>query len=117
MALDNRHHLEGVLERPGIFRLYVYDAYTQPVSREELVQTQAEVIWGETDGAPKIALGPSADGTCLEALAPGPVEFPVTLTLMTRLYGSSPGSRQELFTFPFSHFSHVDAAPHPHPAQ
>jgi len=114
MALDNRHHLEGALEQPGIFRVYIYDAYTQPVSREELGQTQAKVIWGENDGAPEVELKPAADGTCMEAQAPAPVRFPVTLTLLTRLPGSAPNSRPELFTFPFSHYSHIDVTPHQH---
>ena len=114
MALDNRHHLEGVLDRPGVFRVYVYDAYTQPVSPEELKQIQAKVIWGASDGAPEIDLKPSADGSCLEAPAPGPIRFPVTLTLLSRLPGTSATSRPELFTFPFSHYSHIDAEPHPH---
>jgi hypothetical protein len=117
MALDNRHHLEGVLDRPGIFRVYVYDAFTQPVSAEELAQTEGKVIWGDRDGAPTIQMQPSADSTCLEALAPEPVRFPVTLTLLMRLPGASPTARAELFTFPFSHYSHIDATPHPHPAQ
>jgi hypothetical protein len=117
MALDNRHHLEGVLERPGVFRLYVYDAYTQPLSREELGQTQAEVIWGESDGAPVIAMTPCEEEGCLEALAPMPVQFPITLTLMTRLYGTPPTARPELFTFPFSHYSHGGTAPHTHPGE
>ncbi|MBI2818657.1 MAG: hypothetical protein HYX73_01645 [Acidobacteria bacterium] len=114
MSLDNYHHLEGVLERPGVFRVYVYDAHTQPVSREQLEQTQAKVIWGDIDGAPEIDLKPSADGSCLEAPAPGPVRFPVTLTLLSRFPGTSPGSRSELFTFPFSHYSHIDTTPHTH---
>ena len=67
MALDNQHHLEGALERPGVFRAYVYDAYTQPVSAEELGKIQAKVIWGDQDGAPEIELKPNAEGTALEA--------------------------------------------------
>ena len=114
MALDNRHHLEGALERPGVFRLYIYDAFTEPVSMEELQQTDAKVIWGETDGAPEIQLKPSADGSCMEAEAPAPVHFPITLTLLTRLPGTSPNARPELFTFPFSHYSHIDVTPHEH---
>ena len=116
MALDNRHHLEGVLERPGLFHVYIYDAYTQPVSAEELGKAQATVIWGNQDGAPEIELKPNAEGTALEGKAPGPVRFPVSLTLLCRFPGASPTSRAELFTFPFSHYSHIDATPHTHPS-
>jgi hypothetical protein len=115
MALDNLHHIEGALERPGIFRVYVYDAYTKPVNREELGKVDAKVIWGEQDDAPEIALKPNAGGTALEANAPATVHFPVELTLLCRFPGAPPTSRPELFTFPFSHFSHIDLTPHTHP--
>lgn len=114
MALDNYHHLEGVLVRPGIFRVYIYDAYTRPVSPEELAKTEATVIWGDKDGSPQIELKPNADGSALEAQAPEPVRFPVTLTLLCRFPGAAPNTRAELFTFPFSHYSHVDTTPHTH---
>ncbi|HWP84620.1 MAG TPA: hypothetical protein VNN17_05485 [Terriglobia bacterium] len=114
MALDNRHHLEGTLERPGVFRLYIYDAYTNPISPQELRAVDAKVIWGDEDGAPELPLKPNADGTALEAQAPQPVRFPLTITLLCRFAGSAPNSRPELFTFPFSHYSHVDTTPHTH---
>lgn len=115
MGLDNRHHLEGTLDPPGVFRVYVYDAYTKPVSAEELGEVQAKVIWGEQDGAPEIELKPNAEGTVLEAEAPDPIHFPLTLTLLCRFPGEAPTSRPELFTFPFSHYSHIDTTPHEHP--
>ena len=116
MALDNKHHLEGTLEQPGVFRVYVYDAYTHPVSREDLGKVDAKVIWGVQDGALEIDLKPNASGSALEASAPEPVRFPVTLTLLCRFPGAPANSRPELFTFPFSHYSHIDTKPHPHPA-
>jgi hypothetical protein len=115
MALDNKHHLEGALERPGVFRVYMYDAYTHAVSPEVLGQASAKVIWGDQDGAPEIELKPNADGSALEAQAPQPIHFPVTLTLLCRFPGAEPSSRPELLTFPFSHFSHIDTTPHTHP--
>src|SRR5262245_39909340 len=54
MALDNKHHIEGLLESPGKFEVYLYDDHTRPVSRRELNQARMAVIWGEQDGAPKI---------------------------------------------------------------
>ena len=113
MALDNQHHLEGLLESPGVFRVFVYDDHTQPLGRAELEQTQATVIWGERDGAPEIDLKPSADGTVLEAKPPGPVRFPMTLTLLVRFPGVPATAKRELFTFPFSHYSHS----HPEPLE
>ncbi|MBI3934788.1 MAG: hypothetical protein HY316_08845 [Acidobacteria bacterium] len=114
MALNNQHHLEGVLDRPGIIRIYLYDSYTRPLSREELGRVPAKVIWGNRDGAPEIDLKPNADGTALEANAPEAVQFPFTLTLLCWFPGTSPTSRPELFTFPFSHYSHIDTTPHTH---
>ena len=113
MALDNKHHLEGVLDPPGVFHVYLYDDHTRPVSRQVLNQAKAKVIWGEQDGAPEIELKPSADGAVLEAPAPGAMQFPVTLTLLVRFPGAPAASRPELFTFPFSHFSHSQPEPHP----
>jgi len=116
MALDNKHHLEGTLERPGVFRVYIYDSFTQPVRREVLAQVDAKVIWGAQDGSPEIELKPNAGGSALEAQAPEAIHFPVTLTLLCRFPGAALSSRPELFTFPFSHFSHIDTTPHAHAA-
>ena len=115
MALDNKHHLEGVLEPPGVFRVYLYDAYTQPASRAELDQVQAQVIWGDHDGAPILVLNATSDGSVLEAAAPAPVRFPVTLTLLFRFPGAPATGKAELFTIPFSHYSHTQADAHPQP--
>src|SRR5271165_5179838 len=38
MALDNQHHLEGVLLEAGIFKVYLYDAFTKPLSAAEVQQ-------------------------------------------------------------------------------
>ena len=101
MALDNKHHIEGLLESPGVFEVYLYDDHTRPVSRRELNQARMTVIWGEQDGAPKIDLKPRSDGTLLEARAPGAMHFPVTLTLLVHFPGSAASAKPELFTFPF----------------
>jgi hypothetical protein len=116
MALNNKNHLEGVLDPPGVFRVYLYDDHTRPVSPEVLNQAQMMVIWGEQDGAPEIDLKPSQDASMLEANAPGTMHFPVTLTLLVHFPGAAATDRPELFTFPFSHYSHPPAAEtHAHP--
>jgi hypothetical protein len=117
MALNNKNHLEGVLDPPGVFRVYLYDDHTHPVSDEVLKQAQMMVIWGDNDGAPEIDLKPNADGTVLEAPAPAPMRFPVTLTLLVRFPGAAATDKPELFTIPFSHYSHPPGTPpHTHPA-
>ena len=116
MALDNKHHIEGLLEAPGLFEVYLYDDHTQPVSRGELSQARMTVIWGEQDSAPKIELKPRSDGNLLEARAPGTMHFPVTLTLLVHFPGSAASAKPELFTFPFSEYSHPPKSEaHTHP--
>ncbi len=105
MALDNKHHLEGVLLPPGIFCVYLYDAHTQPLGHAELHQSSGTVQWGNSDGAPETLLVVDDDAHRLETVLGQEVEFPVTLTLLLRLPGSPPDAKPELFTFPFSHYS------------
>ncbi len=105
MALDNKHHLEGVLLPSGTFCVYLYDAHTQPLGHAELHQTSGVVQWGDSDGAPETLLAVDEDAHRLEAAFGQEVEFPVTLTLLLRLPGSPPDAKPELFTFPFSHYS------------
>ena len=47
MALDGIHHLEGILVPPATFRVYVYDAYTRPISGGELRKAEGKVLWGD----------------------------------------------------------------------
>ncbi|MBI4463122.1 MAG: hypothetical protein HY647_00320 [Acidobacteria bacterium] len=111
MALDNVHHLEGVLEPPGTFRVYLYDSHTHPVKLEELRQAKGEVIWGESEDAPETPLTLFPDDQCLEASHGQAMKFPLVLTLRLYLPGSPPGGKPELFTFPFSHYSQESANP------
>ena len=48
MAPDNTHHLEGVYPRNGLFRLYLYDDYARPLSRDQLKGVKARVVTQET---------------------------------------------------------------------
>lgn len=105
MALDNKHHLEGILLPPGLFCIYLYDARTQPLGHAELHQASGTVQWGNFDGAPETTLAVDNDAHRLETALGQEVEFPLTLTLLLRLPGSLPDARPELFTFPFSHYS------------
>ncbi|MBI4443941.1 MAG: hypothetical protein HY649_11290 [Acidobacteria bacterium] len=109
MALDGIHHLEGILVPPATFRVYVYDTHTSPISGGELQKAEGKVLWGDSPDAPEIVLRPASDGECLEAELGEPARFPVTLTLLLRFPGAPPQSRPELFTFPFSHYSHANS--------
>ncbi len=106
MSLDGRFHLEGVLVDPGVFRVFLYDEFLKPVSGDLLAGSEARVIWGSQDDAPELPMKLSSGSQPFEASAPGTMRFPVTLTLLVRFAGSNPGASRELFTFPFSHYTH-----------
>ena len=105
MAMNSHHHLEGVLEAPGIFRVYLYDSHTAPLSPDQMKQASGTVLVGESDNAPEIQFTLSRDGKTLEAALGGQARLPVTLTLLLRFPGMAMDARPELFTFPFREYS------------
>jgi hypothetical protein len=105
MALDNKHHLEGILVPPGKFRVYLYDDHTKPLKAEETRQANGTVQIGESDDAPKIDLAPGKKKETLEATLGNGVKFPVTLTLLLHLPGMEPDAKPELFNFKFTQFT------------
>jgi hypothetical protein len=105
MALDNKHHLEGILVAPGTFRVYLYDDHTKPLKAEETRQASGTVQVGESDDAPKIDLTPGKKKETLEAKLGGGVKFPLTLTLLLHLPGMEPDAKPELFNFKFTQFT------------
>ena len=48
MAPDNTHHLEGVLPRARLFRLYLYDDYARPLPADQMKAVKARVVTNET---------------------------------------------------------------------
>jgi len=114
MAMDNHHHLEGVLERPYVFRVYLYDSHTKPLALDKIRQASGTVLVGESDYAPAIPLQLSSDGTTLEVLLDGRTTLPLTLTLRLRFPGMARDAKPELFTFPFREFTKT---PSPRPVQ
>jgi hypothetical protein len=113
MALDNKHHLEGVLLPSRMFRVYLYDAYTKPLSAAKVTQASGTVQIGESDNAPRVPLVVGKDGRTLEASLGEDLKLPVTLTLSLHLPDVAPNARPEVFTFPFSHFIAEDAPRRP----
>ena len=111
MALDNNHHLEGVLLQSGVFKVYLYDAFTKPLSAAKVKQASGNVQVGESDRAPRVPLVVGKEGQTLEAALGKDLKLPVTITLTLRFQESKPNVRPEVFTFPFSHYIAADAHP------
>jgi hypothetical protein len=105
MALDSHHHLEGLLERPGVFRVYLYDSHTRALPPGKMRQASGTVLVGDSDNAPEVRLQLSSDGRTLEAALDRGIKLPVTLTLLLRFPGMARDAKPELFTFPFREFS------------
>jgi hypothetical protein len=105
MALDNKHHLEGILVPPGTFRVYLYDDHTKPLKAEETRKASGTVQVGESDEAPKIDLAPGKKKETLEANLGNGVKFPVTLTMLLHLPGMELDAKPELFDFKFTQFT------------
>jgi len=105
MALDNKHHLEGVLLPSATFRVYLYDDHTKPLKAEETRQASGTIQVGESDDAPKIDLAPGRKKETLEANLGNGVKFPVTLTLLLHLPGMEPDAKPELFNFKFTQYT------------
>ncbi len=109
MAMDYKHHLEGVLIPPATFRVYLYDDHTKPLQAQETRKTSGTVQIGNSVNAPKITLGPGKRSDALEARLGKGVKFPVKLTLLLHLPGMAPNAKPELFNFTFTHFSDESA--------
>ena len=105
MALDNKHHLEGVLLPPGTFRVYLYDDHTKPLKAEETKEASGTVQIGDSENTLKISLAPGKKKETLEAGLGDGVKFPVALTVLLHLPGMAPDAKPELFNFKFTQFS------------
>ncbi|MBI4460677.1 MAG: hypothetical protein HY648_11540 [Acidobacteria bacterium] len=105
MALDDVHHLEGVLEPPGTFRVYLYDSRSYPLALERLKQASGWISWGEAEDSPQTPLKLSPDKQSLKAAYGQALKLPVVVTLWLALPGAPPNSKPEVFTFIFSGYS------------
>lgn len=104
MAMDYKHHLEGVLLAPGIFKVYLYDVYTKPLPEDKVREASGTLQIGDAADAPILPLVVAKDHRTLQVELSKDVKLPVTLTLALRFPDSQSGARPEVFTFPFDHF-------------
>jgi hypothetical protein len=110
MAQDQWHHLEGTYPKPGLFRAYFYDNYTQPIAAKAF---SGSVVLQEIDPATKmhkdVATFPlrlSRDGKTLEAtLKNDPRPSKEAATTMVAKIKMSPDGPEQPFTFAFVEYS------------
>ena len=104
MASDSWHHLEGTYPEPGMFRVFMYDDYTRPAAVTGM-SGRAEI-----DGR-SVALGPSSDGTSLEAHVDR-LAFPAHITAMVKFTAKG---QEQRFDFAFASFTKEPARAAPTP--
>lgn len=105
MSMDYKHHLEGTFVSPGIFRVYFYDARTEPLDEMEMKRVRGFIQVGDSENAPKIPLIPGSKKETLEANLGDRVRFPVAITLQLHLPGMESSAKPELFNFRFAEFT------------
>ena len=111
MAPDNWHHLEGTLARGGVVRIYLYDDYTRPLSRDRMKPVEGRIISKEGTREVSVPLVHSRGGQYLEAKVDSralPLSVVAKLTLKA-------GGPEHHFDFSFSEFSR-EPPPIPAPA-
>jgi hypothetical protein len=101
MALDYKHHLEGVLLPSGKFKVYLYDAFTKSLTADKVRETSGTVQVGESADAPIVPLVFGKDPRTLEADLNKQLKLPTTITISLHLPDSKPDARPEVFTFSF----------------
>jgi hypothetical protein len=116
MAPDAFHHVEGTHPRPGVFRLRIYDNFTELIDPSGA--DARAVLEEEWDAASRqyrelraVALEPDASGRFLEA-AIGEAGLPVEVTAKLRFV---PGGPEERFDFIFGALSDETAGASPRP--
>src|SRR5687767_5786696 len=100
MAPDNWHHVEGAYPESGLFRLYLYNDYTQPLPIDELRQVTGRVVTKQTfDSVTKtmrehaaFPLELAASGQFLEARVES-LQLPAQMTAKIKLAPDGPEYR------------------------
>jgi Heavy metal binding domain len=115
MAPDNWHHLEGTYPQDGVFRLYLYDDFTKPLSRDQMQKAVGRLVLKETfDPETKttreitaVPLKAVRNGRYLEAKI-AKVPFPAQMTAKLKFQPAAPEHR---FDFTFPEYSKEPVAP------
>jgi len=103
MAPDAWHHFEGVYAVNGVFRLYVYDDYSRPLSAIQLQRISGVVTSGR-----ETTLTAARGGEFLEARLGPAATLPAAITAKVTF---TPGGPAHQFDFTFSEYSREDVRP------
>jgi hypothetical protein len=100
MAENKWHHVEGTFPREGLFRLHVYDNFTQPMATDGMT---GRVVTREDNDREieSFPLKASGDGRTLDAAVPN-AKLPFTATVKIKLDQKTPEAR---FDFAFTEYS------------
>src|SRR5262245_10087529 len=104
MAPDNWHHLEGTYRDGGVFRMYLYDDFTRPLTRDQVRLMTGRII---TKAGVSIPLVPVQNGRYLEAKI-GKLPFPAEMAAKLKFKSTSPENH---FDFTFPEYSKEPVAP------
>ena len=106
MAPDAWHHVEGTYPRAGLFRVYFYDNFTQPIDAKAFAARL--VLREEFDTASStlkelevVPLKPGPEINTLDSALKGD-QLPLKLTVKVKF---NPNSREYRFDFGFSVYS------------
>jgi hypothetical protein len=113
MAPDNWHHLEGTYPRSGVFRVFLYDDFTRPLSLRGITgrAVTSEVADPATQKYKDVAtvpLAPAKNGRYLEARVPA--GLPAHITAKMKFDADGPEHRFD-FSFPAYTKEPVPGAP------
>jgi hypothetical protein len=110
MASDKWHHLEGTYPRAGLFRLHLFDNFTQPLDIKGVTGRAFTAEENNRELDP-VALKPSRDGNTLEAeIKGGAVPTPNAQQKVSVRLRFKPEMPEEKFDFSFQGLS-VPPAP------
>lgn len=104
---NRQRYFEGVYLRPGIFKIYLYDEYTQPIQGAFFT---GELVVRRPPNGTRVPLRLADDGTLTASVPPPafPLQFEVRLTVT---YSGLPSVSpcDDLFSFDFERFTEEPA--------
>jgi hypothetical protein len=107
MASDNWHHLEGTYQPTGVFRMYLYDDYTKPLTVSQVRAIKATIVTKDAQTGKETSVPLVRTGRMLEARV-GKLPMPAAMYAHVQFKPDAPHSR---FDFTFESYSKE-----PHPA-